>query len=167
MADRARVNSIENLEQFRASLVLFVERASLIVDEVSEEVKRTRIWLQTEQKLRLTHEIKRKNRKLEMLEQELFTARLSKLKNAKTGQQMQINQVRRELRELEDKTRAVASWLRNFDSNVETEARKVEKLRFLLDSETRRALTLLGESVRLLNEYASGGTPSGASTSSD
>jgi chromosome segregation ATPase len=143
------------VDRFRSSLVVFLERAGLILDEVSDEVKRTRIWLQTEQKLRLTHEIKKRNRDLEMLEQALFTARLSNLKNAKTGQQMQISKKRRELRELETKMRAVSMWLRDFDSKVEVEAMKVEKLRHLIDSDMRKAVTFLSEAIRLLEDYSS------------
>ena len=156
MSDRANVANLEALERFRSNLTLFVERANSVLDEVSEEVKRTRIWLQTEQKLRLTHEMKRQRRDLEMLEQQMFTARLSNLQNAKTGQQMQINKKRRDIRELEEKMRAVAAWTRNYDSTVETEARKVEKLRHLLDSDMVNALKFLSEAVKNLDAYTKG-----------
>ena len=124
MAEKAHVTNLEALEQFRSSLVVFIEKASVILEEASEEVKRTRIWLQSEQKLRLTHEMKRKQKELESAEQELFTARLSNLQQTKTGHQMVVNKKRREIRDLETKMRAVSAWLRNFDSKVEMEARK-------------------------------------------
>lgn len=153
----AHVTHLEALERFRSSLVLFVERASLIVDEVSDEVKRTRIWLQTEQKLKIGQEMKRRERDLERLEQELFSARLSDNAQKKTGVQMQVNHRRRELRELESSLRALAGWLRNFDSTVEVKARKVEKLRHHLDIETVRAISFLAEAIRNLDAYAAGG----------
>jgi len=156
VADRANVSDIEALERFRSSLVLFVERANSILDEVSEEVKRTRIWLQTEQRTGLEREMKRRRRELESLEQEMFTARLSKMQTAKTGAQMQINKRRREIRDLEDKMRAVAGWLRNFDSTVETESRKVEKLRYQLDGDMVKALNFLAESAKQLRAYSAG-----------
>ncbi|MEM9281644.1 MAG: hypothetical protein AAGA96_07460 [Verrucomicrobiota bacterium] len=156
MADRAHVTDLEALERLRSQLVLFMERASLILDEVSEEVKRTRIWLQSEQRLKLEHEMKRCQRDMELLEQEMFTARLSKLQNAKTGLEMKINRKRRDLRELETRMRAVASWQRNFDSTVETEARKVEKLRHLMDADMKRGMEFLSGSIRNLDAYASG-----------
>lgn len=159
MADRANVTDIEALERFRSNLVLFVERANGILDEVSEEVKRTRIWLQSEQRMELDREMKKRQRELEMLEQEMFTARLSKLATAKTGAQMQINHRRREIRDLEDTMRRLAGWLRNFDSTVETEARKVEKLRYMLDGDMTKALNFLSESAKQLRAYASGDTP--------
>lgn len=159
MSDGAKVTNVEALERFRSSLAVYVERANSILDEVGEEVKRTRVWLQTEQKLRLAHEIKRRERQLELLEQEMFTARLSNLGTAKTGAQMQINKKRRELRELEDKVRAVAAWTRNYDSTVETEARKAEKLRFVLDGDMKKGMSFLTETVRLLDEYSGASAP--------
>ena len=150
----ANVTNIEALERFRSSLVLFLERAGFVLDEVSEEVKRTRIWLQTEQSMKLGHEMKRRQRELEQLEQEMFTARLSDLAQKKTGMQMQINKKRREIRELEEKIRAVKGWLRNFDSVVETEARKAEKLRQQIDIDMARAVTFLTESVKQLRAYS-------------
>ena len=125
-----------------------------MLDEVSEEVTSTRIWLQTEQKMKLAHEMKRRERELEMLEQEMFTARLSDLAQKKTGLQMVINKKRRESRDLEGKARAVSGWLRNFDSTVETEARKADKLRQQIDIEMARAVTFLTESVRQLKAYS-------------
>jgi predicted RNase H-like nuclease (RuvC/YqgF family) len=155
VSDKANVSQIEALERFRNHLVLFLERANIVLDEVSEEVKRTRIWLQSEQGPHLKRQMKRKAREMEMLQQELFTARLSPLKTAKTGQQMQINRKRKEIRELETTLRAVAGWLRNYDSVVETEARNVEKLRQIFDIDMKKAIQNLSESYRLLQEYQS------------
>jgi hypothetical protein len=120
-------------------------------------VKRTRIWLQTEQRLKLALEMKRIHRELEMLEAELFSARLSDLAQKKTGVQMLVNQKRRETRELEETQRKVAGWLRGYDSIVETEAKKVEKLRHHLDTDMVRAVTYLKEAILQLNAYSSGG----------
>jgi len=153
----AHVTNLESLERFRSSLVLFLERANLILDEVGEEVKRTRIWLQSEQRLKLALEMKRIHRELEMLEAELFSARLSDLAQKKTGVQMLVNQKRRETRELEETQRKVAGWLRGYDSIVETEAKKVEKLRHHLDTDMVRAVTYLKEAILQLNAYSSGG----------
>jgi hypothetical protein len=103
--------------------------------------------------------MKLRHRNLEQLEQEMFTARLSKLASAKIGAQMLLNKQRREIRELEERIRAVTGWLRNYDSVVETEARKVEKLRHFLDIDMKKANTFLSESVKSLSAYNSGDTP--------
>jgi len=160
LADQAHVSDIERLERFRSSLRVFLEKAGLILNEVGDEVKRTRIWLQSEQKLRLTGEMGRKRKELETMEQELFSARLSNLREGKTGFQKRINQKRREIRELEGKMRAVSAWLRNFDSKVETELRKVDRLRLLFDTEMVGALQYLAEASQNLRSYSAGGDAS-------
>lgn len=132
----------------------------MVLDEVSEEVKRTRIWLQSEQRMKLGSTLKRKTVEMQQLEQELFTARLSPLRTTKTGQQMQINKKRREIKELELTLRSVSGWLRNFDSTVEVEARKADKLRQILDHDMAKALKNLSESYKLLQEYQSSLPPS-------
>ena len=155
MAERANVTDVEVLERFRSSLMLFIERSNASINEVSEEVKRTRIWLQSEQKLNLDREMWRKKKDLEQLEAEYFSARLSKMAQKKTGIQMMINKKRREIREIEDKLRAVSAWLRHYDSKVEIEARKVDKLRSMLDSEMGRAVQFLNVAAKNLHDYSS------------
>ncbi|NNE91981.1 MAG: hypothetical protein HKN23_10070 [Verrucomicrobiales bacterium] len=159
MAKRANVSSVEALDQFRVALLIFIEKATLVLDEVGEEVKRTRIWLQSEQPLVLDQIKRRKQKQLEMLEQEYFTARMSALAQTKTGAKSRINRVRRELRSLEDTMRKVKGWVRNFDSGVEPFAKKVDKLRALLELETVNGVTFLNESIRALSEYAAVSKP--------
>ncbi|MEM7697696.1 MAG: hypothetical protein AAF236_04750 [Verrucomicrobiota bacterium] len=170
MADRAHLTDLEALERFRASLIVALERFSGVLDEISEEVKRTRFWLQSEQRQVIEQAMRKCQRQLEMLEAELFSARLSNLKQAKSGHQMKVNQKRREMQEIELKGRELKAWGRNFDSTVEPEARKVEKLRHYLDHEMGRAANQLTETIRLLSAYASesaGALPSVGPTSSD
>lgn len=155
----ANVTSLEAIARFRASLVLFLERAALVIDETGEEVKRTRGWLQSEQRIKLQQLRKRHERELERLEQELFSARLSDLAQKKTGAQMLVNRKRRELRDLEETERKIVAWSRNFDSTVEPEARKVEKLRHFIDTDMARAVSFLAEAIRQLDAYATDGNP--------
>ena len=72
---------------------------------------------------------------------------------------MQVNQKRRDMREIENTGRKLAGWLRNYDSTVETEAKKVEKLRHHLDTDMVRAVTFLTEAIRALDAYSTGGDP--------
>lgn len=154
MSDHAHVTDIESIELFRSKLVLFLEKAGRILDEASEEVKRTRVWLQSEQKLHLQQTMRRKKKDLDLLQQELFTARLSKLTNTKTGRKQLLQKKQREIREVENTMRAVAAWTRNFDSRVEVPARKVEKLRQLFETEMVNALRTLKESAATLRAYS-------------
>lgn len=155
MADKANVTNVEALDRFRTSLMLYMEKASASLNEVGEEVKRTRDWLQNEQRLNLDREMKRKKKDLEMIEAEYFSARLSDLAQKKTGIQMQIRKKKQEIRELEDKMRAVQAWTRHFDSKVVVEARKVEKLQGYIDNDMARAVQFLNEAAKALHDYSS------------
>jgi len=46
MPERAKVTSLEAIEGFRARLIIYRDKAGRVLDEVSEEVSRTRGWLQ-------------------------------------------------------------------------------------------------------------------------
>ncbi len=85
MAQKAHVTSIETLDKLRVALLIFIEKATLVLDEVSEEVKRTRIWLQVEQGPLIARMQKQRMKELDMFQQELYTARMSALNETKTG----------------------------------------------------------------------------------
>ena len=46
MDRQAKVTSTEALGAFRSSLILFIETAGNALDEVRDEVRRTRTWVQ-------------------------------------------------------------------------------------------------------------------------
>ena len=48
MPPEARVTSIEALGDFRARLIVFIEKTSVAVDDALDDVSRTRQWLQSE-----------------------------------------------------------------------------------------------------------------------
>ena len=69
MADRADVTSIDALERFRSNLLVYMDKAGMTLDEIDDAVKRTRVWVQTEQPNHWKAEIKRLTRALEDAEQ--------------------------------------------------------------------------------------------------
>ena len=154
MADRARVTSLEALEQFRAKLIIFRAKASRVLDEVSDDVTRTRLWLQTDRPVFWEAEIRRRTRKLEQAQQELFSAQLSGLRDASIVQQDAVRKARNALREGEDRLRSVKLWGRQFDQRVETPARNVEKLRQVLDKDLPMAVAHLAEIEKALAAYS-------------
>ncbi len=154
MSQKAHVTSIETLDQIRVALLIFMEKAMLVLDEVSEEVKRTRIWLQSEQGPLIDRTRKRRLKELEMLQQELYTARMSSMHRTKTGYQQRVNKKRKEIRDLEDTMRRLKGWIRNFDSRVEPVAKKVDKLRSIIDHDLARGVNFLAQSVKNLEAYA-------------
>jgi len=166
MAQKAHVTSIETLDKLRVALLIFIEKATLVLDEVSEEVKRTRIWLQAEQGPLIARMQKQRMKELDMLQQELYTARMSALNETKTGYQQRVNKKRRQLRELEEKMRILKKHVRNFDSEVEPVAKKVEKLRSVIDVEMKAGVKFLAESVKSLEAYSEVRTAPKASAAS-
>ena len=168
MADRARVTSLEALENFRAKLIIFREKASRVLDEVGDDVTRTRLWLQTDRPVYWDAEIRRRTRKLERAQEELFSAQLAGLRDASIVQQDAVRKARNALREGEERQRSVKLWGRQFDQRVETLARNVEKLRQVLDKDLPMAIAHLAETEKTLTAYAeispSSPTPSSNST---
>src|SRR2546430_12951766 len=51
MPQPAKVTSIEALDDFKANLIVYLEKAGRLLDEISEDVVRTRIWLETDRQL--------------------------------------------------------------------------------------------------------------------
>ena len=154
MADNARVTSIEILEAFRARLIVFREKASRVLDEVADDVTKTRLWLQSDRPQFWIAENRRRSRKLEQAQQELFSAQLAGLRDASIIQQDAVRKARNAVREGEDRARSVKTWGRQFDHRVEPLARNVEKLRQILDKDLPRASAHLVEIQKSLAAYA-------------
>ena len=51
MSEQAKVTSIDVLESFRAALIVFLTESRRSLDEVTDAVRRTRMWLQQEQRV--------------------------------------------------------------------------------------------------------------------
>jgi hypothetical protein len=154
MPERARVTSLEVIESFRARLIIYRERAARVLDEVSDEVIRTRVWLQSDRQNFWQNEIRRLTREAEQRQQELFSAQLSGLLEASVLQQAAVQKARRAIRGAEEKLKQVKQWQRQFDHRVEPPARQVEKLRHTLGHDLGQAVAWLNEMTKTLSAYA-------------
>ncbi len=153
MPDRAKVTSLEALETFRARLIVYREKASRVLDEVSDNVTRTRLWLETERPAYWQNQIRRLNRDLEQAQQELFSARLSGLRDSSVTQQMAVQKLRRAIRDAEEKAKTVKTWQRQYDTRVEMPARQAEKLRHFLEHDLSKAVNFLNETIKHIAAY--------------
>ena len=162
MATQARVTSIDTLESFRASLILFLSKAHCSLDEVGDEVRRTRNWIQSDRRLHGEGEVRRRKRVLDQAEQELFSARMSVLRKTTTQQQAAVNRAKRALEEAEEKLRNVKTWNRTFDSSVDPLIKGMEGFRHFLDQTMPKALALLVRSQKTLESYAETPAPAAA-----
>jgi hypothetical protein len=162
MPERARVTSLEAIEDFRAKLILYRDKAARVLDEAGDRVTRTRLWLETERPAFWQNQIRRLNHELEQRQQELFSAQLSGLRDASHAQQAAVQKARRAIRDAEERLRSVQLWRRQFDHRVEPPARQAEKLRHTLGHDLGRAVAWLNEATKTLHAYAGVAPPSAA-----
>ena len=154
MPQTAKVTSIEAIDAYKASLIVYLEKAGCVLDDVSDDVVRTRIWLQTDRQLYWKNQMRQRTRELAQAEQELLTARLSGLEEAIKGRQMAVNKARLDLREAEERLTRVKQWMRQFETQVESRAKVVMQLRHSLAHDMRRAVAFLEGAAATLAAYA-------------
>jgi len=154
MEQRAQVTSVEALEAFRSCLIVYLTKARPTLEEVMNEVIRTRNWLQNEQRVHWEKQIKMKRRDLEQAEAELFSARLSKVSQAYALQQMAAQRARRAVELAEDKLRLLKKWDRELESRSEPLLKLVEQLHGYLSTDMVKATAYLTEVIKTLQAYA-------------
>lgn len=154
MEQRAQVTSVEALEAFRSCLIVYLTKAKPTLEEVTNEVLRTRNWLQNEQRVHWEKEIKLKRRDLEQAEAELFSARLSKISQAYALQQMAAQRARRAVQHAEDKLKLLKKWDRELENRSEPLLKLVEQLHGYLSTDMVKAAAHLTEVIKTLQAYA-------------
>ncbi|RME91337.1 MAG: hypothetical protein D6766_12030 [Verrucomicrobia bacterium] len=159
MPGSAKVQSLEAIEQFRASLIVYREKARAALDEADEEVRRLRQRLAGELPGRWERERRLRQRLLEQREQELFTARLSAFEADASARRQAVARARRAVEEAEEKLRAIRGWNRQFDSRVEPLHRRATRLRQWLGEGLEQGIQLLGRIIQTLSAYAERSAP--------
>jgi hypothetical protein len=173
MSERAHVRSVQAIESFRAQLILYLGKARAAVEEVSEELVRTRSWLENEQRTRWEGECRRRERLLDEAQQELFSAKLSRVQTQTAAQVLAVEKARRALRQAEEKRDAVKRWTREFGNRAEPLGKQVEQLLTFLSTDMGKGVAYLGFVIQALEAYASvqpgiaGPTPAPASDSAE
>ena len=159
MAEQAKVTSLDALESFRANLIVFMTTAHRCVDEAGDEVRRTRQWLQGEGRMHWEGEARRRKRVLDQAEADLYSARLSDLKDRTIVQEEAVRKAKRAMAEAEDKLRMLKKWNRDFDNSTDQLVKRLEGMRFFLDHDMPKALAYLVQAQRTLEGYAEASTP--------
>jgi hypothetical protein len=154
MAQQVKVTSIDALESFRASLIVFLTKSRRSLDEVGDDVRRTRLWLQNDQRLHWENEVRRRRRTLDQAQQELLSARLSALRETATIQKAAVQKAKHALVEAEEKLQNVKLWNRDFDGCVDPLTKRLQGIREFLDHDMPKAITFLVQSLRSLDAYA-------------
>jgi hypothetical protein len=160
MANQVRVTSLDALETFRAHLIIFLSKAIGAVDEVGDEVRRTRSWVHNDQRHFWEAQIKKRRRALEQAEGEYMNARLSKLQDNTATQKQAVLRAKRDLAEAEEKLVVVKTWIRNFDSTTDPMLKRMSSLRQFLDFDMPKAVAFLVQAQKTLDAYTHIPTPS-------
>ena len=159
MAQQAQITSVDAIENFRAQLVVYLAKARAALDEVRDEVGRTRGWVQNDQGRFWENEARTRARQLERLRGELFNASLSPLAPATTLQQMAVQRAQRALEEAEAKLAVLRRWDRELENRTEPLAKQVDQLHGFLTTEMARAVAYLTQVVQTLDAYTGVGAP--------
>jgi len=154
MATNANVTSLEALEAFRANLIVYLTRARRAVDEVTEEVHRTRIWVEQDRRLHWEKEGRRRKKILDQAEQELLSARMGQHEGILALRQAAVRKARAALQEAEDKLRAIKKISRDFEAATNPRLRALDGFRQALDFDIPKAIKALEETIRILASYS-------------
>ena len=162
MSQQAWVTSVEALDAFRASLVIFVTKARQAVDTARDSVRRTRNWLQHEQRVHWEGEIRRRQRQLDQAVQDLYSARLTKMTGAIAIREAVVRKAKAAVEEAHQKLRNVKKWNQNFDATADPLVKKLDGFREFLDQEMPDAITFLYRAREILDAYAERTAPAAA-----
>jgi chromosome segregation ATPase len=158
----ARVTSVDALEAFRASMIIFVNKSNSSLDQALDEIRRTRSWLQHDQRTHWENEVRRRARALQQAEQELVSARMAKALDNLATQQAAVHKAKQALDEAQDKMRKVKLWIRDFDGQVEPMAKGLNGLRAYLDHELPQGIAYLAEVQKIMQAYLETGKAPGS-----
>jgi len=154
MATDAKVRSIDELEAFRAGLIVFQNRARKAIDQASDEVRRTRLWIETDRIPHYSALVKKLTQRLEQAEGELMSARMSEFIDNPTVQQQAVRKAKAALQAAEEKLKAVKHWSRAFESTVQPTVKKLEGVTQFIDYDIPQAIIHMAQLIRALDAYA-------------
>lgn len=154
MEPQAKVSSLDALDAFRSSLILYLERVRHILDDVRHEVIRTRAWLEQDRQPHWKKQIRLRAHALAQAEQELLTARLSEQPEAVRDRRRAVDRAKANLQEAEAAFDRARHWLRQYDRELDPHSKTTQALRQLLDLDLVKAVALLAETTRVLADYA-------------
>jgi hypothetical protein len=161
MAERANVSSVDSIEAFRTALIGYLAKTRPILEDASDEVSRTRQWLQADRRMYWEGQLRRRSRILQEAEQAVFSARLSNLRETTTAELAAVQRAKRAVQEAEEKLRLIKRWNLEFDHRVDPLVKQLESLRTMLGNIMPKGVVHLAQIIKTLDAYA-GVVPTGA-----
>ncbi len=163
MPERAHVTSIDALESFRASLIIYLAKARPVLEEVAADVVRTRLWLENDQRTYWENQARLRTRNLEQAQQALFSAKISTLRQETAAEQLTVHRAKRARDDADSKLKVLKKWSREYDSRVQPLLKQIEKLQTVLSIDMVKAVASLTQSINSLAAYAAKAPPPAAS----
>jgi len=160
MATHAKITSLDALERFRSSLIVFLNKSRSALDQVSDEIRRTRAWIQHDQRTHWENEARKRARTLAQAEQELLSARMTKALDNLSAQQLEVKKARHALEEAADKVRKIKRWVRDFDGTVDPMVKGLNSMRGFLDHDLPHGIAYLNQVERIMDAYIEVSKPS-------
>lgn len=160
MPSQAQVTSIESLESFRSDLIVYLSQMLPALDEASGEVMRMRHWLQVEQRGFWDDQLRRRRRKLEEAQGELFNKKISLMNDSTVLAQMELQRAQRAVAEAEQKITALKKWALELERLAEPLVKQVESLRGYLTADMAMGVISLTEAIKSLDAYTQIAPPS-------
>jgi hypothetical protein len=155
MADQqAKVTSLDALESFRSSAIVFTTKARRAVDQAADEVRRTRQWIEGDRRLFWENEMRKRLRALERAQQEMVSARFSEFNDSMTLQKAALRKAQAAVEEATDKMRHIKKWVQNFDATFDPMVKRLDALRFYLEQDMPQAIAYLLGVLKTLEAYA-------------
>ena len=154
MQQQAQVTDLDALESFRSHLIVYISQARPALEEVTADVLRTRIWIESEQRTHWENELRKRKKALEQAQQALFSARLGNLRNETAAELMAVQRAKRAVDEADAKLHVVKRWAREFEARVQPLVKQMEKLHTLLSNDLVKGAAYLAEAINTLAAYA-------------
>ncbi len=143
MAQPAKITSIEAIAAFRTSLILYLSKVRPALEEVSTEVARTRSWLQNDQRRHWENELRRRRRRLEEAQAELFNAKISLTQKSTQLPHMLVQRTKQAVEEAEDKLKVLKRWEAEMENRTDPLTKQVEQLHGFMTTDMARAAAQL------------------------
>jgi len=153
MANRSNVTSVEAIDSFRASFIVYLAKARAALDEVTSDVVRTRAWVQVNQRTYWESLAKHRKEQLDEAQEILLSSKMSNMRTVSASEQMAVVRAKRALEEAEAKVRLIRGWERNFENQTQPLARQMEKLHSVLSDEALNAVASLTKTLETLHAY--------------
>ena len=159
MTGQAQITSVEAIESFRGKLIVFLTQARAVLDEAANELSRTRLLLQNDQRSHWDHELRLRGRRLEEAKQELFNAKLSQFQESTALHLMAVQRTQRAVQDAESHLVSLKKWDRELENRAAPLMKQTEQLQGFLASDMARAVAYLDQALTALDAYRDVASP--------